>query len=99
MIPDLLPYAETEEKNFWSPLTEEEKNSNLFLYDLLTIDNRDKLKEFPEHLWFKKNININHGVILTKRDEIDDYLNANLKQEDIFYKFICIIYNFKTFDD
>lgn len=71
ILPELLPCVIDEEKGglgLWKDISEEEKEGNVFINDLMTIDNREVIKEFPVHLWFKRHVNSRHGVILIKKD-------------------------------
>ncbi len=94
ILPELLPCVIDEEKGglgLWKDISEEEKEGNVFINDLMTIDNREVIKEFPVHLWFKRHVNSRHGVILIKKDQINKHLQQTTKSEDIFYRVLCRI--------
>lgn len=64
-----------------------------------TIDNREKIEEFSKNIWFKRNLNINHGVILINSEEICSYVMEINNFDNIFYKFLCKLYYLKTYDE
>jgi hypothetical protein len=64
----------------------------------MTIDNRDQIADFPNHIWFKRHINNAHRVILIKKDKIDSYIAQRNNHENIFYKVLCLLYNLKIYD-
>jgi hypothetical protein len=103
VLPELLPYEPTDEDELaialWRPVDEEEADDNIFLSQMVTIDNRERVEDFPKHLWFKRFQYSSHGVIVeVDRKAVQEYLSAKNGHESMFYLFLCKVYHLNIFN-